>query len=98
MYFWRGEGREKERERNLSCAPYLGTWPTTQACALTRNRTSDPLVCRLAPNLLSHTSQGALFFYKGLYMHIISPLLKFYLFLFIDGGGFVVPLIYAFIG
>ena len=23
----------------------LGTWPTTQACALTGNRTRDPLVC-----------------------------------------------------
>ena len=39
----RGEGREKERERNihvwlpLTC-PQLGTWPTTQACALTGNQ------------------------------------------------------------
>ena len=37
-----GEGREKERERNigvwllLTCSP-LGTWPATQACALTGN-------------------------------------------------------------
>ena len=36
----------------------LGTWPATQACALTGNRTSDPLVPRLAHNPLSHTSQG----------------------------------------
>ena len=26
----------------LSCAPLLGTWPATQACALTGNRTSEP--------------------------------------------------------
>ena len=42
--------------------PPLGTWPTTQACALTGIRTSDPLVHRLARNLLSHTSQGFLTF------------------------------------
>ena len=34
----------------------LGTWPATQACALTGNQTSDPLIHRLALNLLSHTS------------------------------------------
>ena len=38
----RGEGREKERERNISVwwpltRPLLETWPTTQACALTGN-------------------------------------------------------------
>ena len=37
--------------------PQMGTWPATQACALTGNRTSGPLVCRLARNPLSHTSQ-----------------------------------------
>ena len=59
------EGREKERERNISVwlplmRPLLGTWPATQACALTGNRTSDPLVHRRALNPLSHTSQGGL--------------------------------------
>ena len=38
----RGEGTEKERERNINVwlpftCPLLGTWPTTQACALTGN-------------------------------------------------------------
>ena len=57
------EGREKERERNtnvwlpLAC-PQLGNWPATQACVLTGNQTTDPLVCRPALNPLSHTSQG----------------------------------------
>ena len=55
--------REKERKRNINVwlpliHPLLGTWSTTQACALTGNWTSDPLVCRLALNPLSHTSQG----------------------------------------
>ena len=64
-------GREKERERNIRywCVrihrlsmsyPQLGTWPLTQACALTRNRTSDLSVCRPVLNPLSQTSQGCL--------------------------------------
>ena len=44
--FERGEGREKERERNISVWlpltwPQLGTWPSTQACTLMGNQTSD---------------------------------------------------------
>ena len=64
LFVEREEGREKERERNsnmwlpLTC-PLLGTWPATQACALTGNRTSNTLVCRPALNPLSHTSQGS---------------------------------------
>ena len=39
LFLERGEGREKERERNISVwlpltYPLLGTWPVTQACAL----------------------------------------------------------------
>ena len=46
---------------------HLGTWPTTQACALTGNRTSDPLAHRLALNLLSHQpGQKLEFIYKKL--------------------------------
>ena len=57
------EGKEKEREETslcgcLSCAPLLGTWPKTQACALIGNWTRDPLVHKPALNPLSHTSQG----------------------------------------
>ena len=49
LFLERGEGREKEREGNISVWlpltwPPLGTWPATQACALTGNRISDPLV------------------------------------------------------
>ena len=52
----------------------LGTWPTTQACALTGNRTSDLCVCRPALNPLSENLRvrtlptvltGALLFSKG---------------------------------
>ena len=63
LFLDRGEGREKERERHvivwlpLMCS-LLGIWSTIQACALTGNWTSVPLVCRLALNLLNHTSQG----------------------------------------
>ena len=49
-------------ERNIDLLPLahpqLGTWPATQACALTRNQTGDLSVCRPALNQLSHTSQG----------------------------------------
>ena len=63
LFIFRGEGREKERERNINvwlplAHPLLGTWPTTQACALTGNQTSDPLVHTPVHNPLSHTSQG----------------------------------------
>ena len=63
LFLERGEGREKERERNMNVwlllvCPPLGTWPATQACAPTGNQTGDPMVHRLALNPLSHTSQG----------------------------------------
>ena len=38
--------------------PTLGTWPATQACALTGNQTGDPLVLRPELSPLSHTCQG----------------------------------------
>ena len=63
LFLERGEGREKERERNINvwlplvCA-LLGTWPATQSYALTGNPTGDPLFPRPALNPLSHTSQG----------------------------------------
>ena len=63
LFLDKGEGREKEMERNINVwlpfvHPPQGIWPTTQACALTGNRTGDPLVHWLALNPLSHTSQG----------------------------------------
>ena len=63
LFLERGERREKERERKIDvylplAHPLLGTWPTTQACALTGNQTGDPLVLRPTLNPLSHTSQG----------------------------------------
>ena len=39
--------------------PQLGTWPATQACALTGNRPGDLSVQRQALGLLSDTSQGS---------------------------------------
>ena len=57
-----GEGREKERNINVWLPlmyPLLVTWPTAQACALTGNKTVNPLVCRPVLNPPSHTSQGS---------------------------------------
>ena len=47
LFLERGEVREKERERNINvwlplACPQLGTWPATQACALTGNGIGDP--------------------------------------------------------
>ena len=55
---------EKERERNINVwlplkQPLMGAWPATQACALTENRTGNPLVLRPTLNPLSNTSQGS---------------------------------------
>ena len=65
LFLDRGEGWEKERERNINVwlpltHPLLGAWPATQVCALTGNQTSDPLVRRPVLNPLSHTSWGTL--------------------------------------
>ena len=69
LFIFRERGKEKERgERNNQCvvashAPHTGNLAsTTQAYALTRNRTCDPLVCRPALNPLSHISQGYFLF------------------------------------
>ena len=66
IYLFREKGeeeREGEKHQNINVwlplvCSLLGMWPTTQACALTGNGTSDPLICRLVLNLLSHTRQG----------------------------------------
>ena len=67
LFLEREEGRENGREsfmckRNMDwlslACPQLGTWPTAKACALTGNGTSNPSVCGMMPNPLSHTDQG----------------------------------------
>ena len=56
----------------LSTHLQLGTWPATQACALTGNRTGDLLVTRLALNPLSHTSQGHIYLSPKVHVTMIK--------------------------
>ena len=63
LFVFRERVTERQRERNINvglplACPLLGTWPETQACALTGNQTGDLLVCKVMPNALSRTSQG----------------------------------------
>ena len=55
-YLFLESGEEREKNINvwlLLMCPLLGTWPTTQACALTWEWTSDPLLCGPALNPLT---------------------------------------------
>ena len=87
LFLDKGEGREKERQRNINvwlplAHPLPGTQPTTQAWALTRNWTSNPLVHRLALNPLSPIARAKyylvlllsviLFNYWDIYIFYIS--------------------------
>ena len=60
----------------LAC-PLLETWPTTQACALTGNRTGDPLVRRPILHPLSHTSQGEIIDFKKCIFMVTGSLASF---------------------
>ena len=61
LFIFRHRRKEAKREGDkinvwlpFVCPPQ-GTWPATQASALTGNQTSDPLVCKPVLNPLSHT-------------------------------------------
>ena len=63
LFIFRGEGKEKQREGNISVwlphmHPLMGMWPETQACTLTGNRTSNSLISRPMLSPLSYASQG----------------------------------------
>ena len=61
LFLERGERKEKERERNINVwlplmRPLPGTWPATQACALTGNPTGDPFGSQAGTQPTEHTS------------------------------------------
>ena len=64
LFIFRQRGREGKTEGEkhqcvvASCTPSTGTWPTTQADALSGNWTGGPLVRWPALNPRSHSSQG----------------------------------------
>ena len=62
-----GQKYQYKRETLIGCllhSPRPGTKPTTQACVLTSNRTSDFLLCGAMPSQWSHTSQGHIAFFS----------------------------------
>ena len=80
----RGEGREKERERNiyrllLVCA-LTRTEPATQASALTRNQTGNLSFCRTTSYQLSHTSQSYMLFKVKIIKDPVANTLKLWFF------------------
>ena len=82
LFLERGRQGEREGEKHKYVVASrvllpLGTWPLTQACALTGNQTGNPLVHRLALSPLSHTSQGWDAFLKKLRLiHICTVYLN----------------------
>ena len=63
LFLERGGEREKEGEKHQCmavsyAAPHWGPGLQLRHVSSTGNETSNPLVCRLALNPLSHTSQG----------------------------------------
>ena len=76
IYFERGEGRKKERERNIDvCLALMRPLPGTglqPRHVPWRNWTSDPLIHRPALNPLSHTSRGSFRFLLAKACHIIG--------------------------
>ena len=60
-------------ERNMTvwlplARALLGTWPAAQACALTGNQTSNPLVLMPALNPMSHMSQDISSYFKRIFL------------------------------
>ena len=82
LSIFRQRGREGEIEGEkyqwlpLAC-PLVGTWSATQACALTGNGTSDPLVHRPALSSLSHTSHSCLLNFKYLKCYVFTGCFHF---------------------
>ena len=64
----RGEEKKKERERNITVwlplkCPILGTWPTTQVCALDWKSNWQHFGSQPTLNPVSYTSQGTNYYF-----------------------------------
>ena len=80
LFIFREKGKKGETEGEninvwlpLEC-PLLGTWPTTQSCALTENGTGYPLVHRLVLSPLSHTNQADILLSRKICSNVFRPL------------------------
>ena len=73
IYLFRERGRKEEREGKkpasaASLQPQLGTWPSTQAHALTGNRTRGLFVPRTLPTNEPHQSRWYLCLFRRLWL------------------------------
>ena len=67
------EGAKHQCVRDTSITrPHQGTWPATQACALTRNRTGDLLVHRLAGTQSTEPHQPGLMVFLIIQVGILN--------------------------
>ena len=75
-----GEKHPCEREKSIGCvlhAPWLGSKPATQACALTQNRTHELSVCGMTLNPLNHTGHSRFYSLTKKYLKSGSKFLLF---------------------
>ena len=87
LFLERGEGKEKERDRNINvwllftCSPplQLGTWPATQACAIdweSHQQPFDSQACTQSIEL-SQPGQNFLNIKKFIFMVKMEPFVAF---------------------
>ena len=94
----KGEWKEEERGRNM-CLP-RGTWPATQACALTRNQTCDPLVCSLCSVCWAKPARARLSFMRFVVLIPSNSKGTFITmgFLYLERRLHEIPILHSFLG
>ena len=98
LFLDRGEGREKERVRNINVwlplvGPQLGTLPAMQACALTGNGTGDPHSIHWATPARAFSTYFLNPHYDFFFAHLLFRSVLFNLHIFVNFLNFFLFLI-----